>query len=408
MEPQVGKLADFGADTPIGRPVKDAASRIKILIDARKLGDGGIGTYTDNLIAGLVANPAAKVSIVSTRERASACSWFGEVEMIEDHARPYSLDEMFRLARRVPFSEFDVFHSPHYTLPVGVGIPSIITLHDLIHISHPEKRYYPLVAGSLIRWAVSRATRVITVSNATFEDLGRFSGRRDRLAAKVRVVPNALDPCFLPRADSLDHLSSRFHIRGRYLLAVCSMLKPHKGLIDLLQAFSALLQYAKCNPSDDELHRQVADLKLVLVGQGIERMVETGKLLDLAGGVRGVHILGSVSKHELASLYAGALALVVPSRAEGFCLPVIEAHAMGTPVIARPVPAVKELLCEGDEICADFSIDALRDGMIRFLGRERAERRAPDLGSSRYSRDDIARTILQVYREAIDEHSGSA
>jgi glycosyltransferase involved in cell wall biosynthesis len=376
------------------------------------LGHGGIGVYTENLVSGLLAQGEVRLDLLCSRDRAAQYEWFGDVGIVEESSKPYSLDEMFLLGRRIRQSEYDLYHAPHFTLPYGLKIPTVVTLHDLIHIYHPEKPFYPYIAGPMIRSAVKRATRVITVSNATFQELKKFQHNREGLSSKVRVVPNALDPYFYSGGANGEQVVSRFHLRGKYLIAVCSMLKPHKGLHDLLLAFQGVQDHFQQLCHFEQLPRCDSELKLVLVGQGTEKMVEKEGLFEIAGSIKGVHIFGSVTKQELAALYGSALALVVPSTAEGFCLPVIEAQAFGTPVIARPVPAILELLGSEDVKCADFSVSALREGILKFLNTHSGgdRRKNPVQAAAnvqRFRREDVARSVLQIYHEAITDFKGS-
>lgn len=388
-------------------PSLNAAPRLRLILDARKIEDGGIGIYIQNLIHGLCQRPNIDLTLIARSAAAlSSFDWSKQVRVIEDLAPSYSFDEMFLMARRIDWRFFDLYHSPHFTLPYGIKIPSVVTIHDLIHLHHPEKSYYPLVAKAMIMSALKRSARVLTVSHSTYLDLSELAGQRQDLKAKIQVVPNALDPFFLEnlceREESAQYVGYRYGLRSQFLLAVVSNAKPHKGILDLLKAFASIRDLA----SAGKLPRSARDLKLVLVGQGSESLVFKEEVLEQAGSIRGVHLLGQVSRSDLLHLYAAASALVVPSLAEGFCLPVIEAQAMGTAVIARPVPAVKELLSDNDLVCADFSVEALRSALVSFIKQPRdysAAGQGPILrrNSDRFLVKDVTRAVLQVYNQAL-------
>lgn len=336
------------------------------------------------------------------------------MHVIEDRAKPYSIDELIGMPRRIDFSRYDLLHVPHFTLPFRVGIPTVVTVHDLIHMTFPEKRYYPFVSKILIRSALKRATKVLTVSQASYKDLSNLCPSHKR---KISVVPNALDPMFVRERHSKEYLASRFGLRGRYLMAVMSMLKPHKGLSELLKAFrttESTLAQMRANADSgilsDDWSREYSDLKLVLVGKGIEDLTNHPELLNLAGALRGVRIFGSVSKEDLCQLYGGADALIVPSFAEGFCLPVLEAKSFGTPVIARPVPALMELCGSGDWIAPDFSEPAFESTImtaLREMERGIPVKRREQIAAAtcqHFQREDIAQAVLSVYREALSSY----
>ena len=125
MEAQSSKLAEAGP------------GRIRVLFDARKLGHGGIGVYAENLIGGLYAQPEVDLSLIVRtgffeESGVDQYGWLKVLPYVEDTARSYSLDELLSFGRRINFSEFDVYHCPHYTLPYRIPIPTVITVHDLI------------------------------------------------------------------------------------------------------------------------------------------------------------------------------------------------------------------------------------------------------------------------------------
>ncbi len=391
---------DYSAP-PLIRP------HLRLVLDARKIEDGGIGTYIQNLICGLVQRPEIELSLIV--RSAGAVSRFNlapAVRLIEHAAASYSLEEMFLMARGVNWADYDLYHSPHYTLPYGIKIPTVVTIHDLIHLQYPEKNYHRLIAKPLILSALKRGDRILTVSAATYRDLCALLGPASKLCRKIQVVPNAVDPFFtenpIERELSIQHVAYRFGLRGQFLLGVLSNAKPHKGITDLLQAFARLREYTRQIPS----LKSSRELKLVLVGQGSEGLVFRDNLLEEAGAVPGVHLLGQVSRDDLLHLYSAARALVVPSLAEGFCLPVIEAQALGTPVIARPVPAVLELLSANDLACRDLSLRALESALIDFVKRPIELRFEPkDLQMQQHLRrfllKDMTRSVLDVYKQAL-------
>ena len=386
-----------------GDVITQHQTRKRVLIDARKIRDGGIGVYIQNLIEGLLEEDSADLSLITSQPLNGDFSWSNQVKIIVDHAEPYSLDEFFFMPKRVDTRAFDLFHVPHFTLPYGIKCPTIITVHDLIHITHPEKFYYPVIAKRLIRSACKRADGIICVSNSTLHDLNNLMRRSTQFLSKTRVVPNALNPSFQKSRDPKDYLAGRFQIKDPFFLAVASMLKPHKGVADLIPAFLKFKR--KLREGNGEL-RKFDDIRLVLVGYGTERVVEEEELFKEIGNGQGVHLLGAVSNNDLANLYSGAEALIVPSKAEGFCLPVLEAQASGTSVIARPVPAILELLTDNDVACKNMSQSALEAGMRNCLQKKlNAESFDNTLNNkhvSRFDRQVVTKEILRVYEDTLN------
>jgi glycosyltransferase involved in cell wall biosynthesis len=451
MASEGGELS-FSALSRRGLSLK-APGELRILIDGRKLGDGGIGVYIDNLVKGLLGLRRQTVRVqqavgdnrtwpqdsserliagirlgVVVRRAAAAGksgaplpSWSNQVEIIEDPSPHYSWDEMVRLPRRLPWQDYDVFHAPHFMLPFAVPLPTVVTLHDLIHVQHPERPYYPMIAQFLIRSALRRATRVITVSQATYHDIRRLVGESSRVLRSVRVISNALDPFFLE--PSLDRASVTLAGSKRpYMLSILSNAKPHKGIEDLLAAWEQFKRNLSSRSGDGKAGKGSARIgpRLLIAGLGTDRLADNSPLLSRLAARDDVILLGPVSKEQLRAWYQSAECVVIPSRAEGFGLPVIEAHASGAPVVVRPVPALLEIVSPGDQVAADMSVEALAKALGQMwdslysstpdssdtLATAAAMTRRASLReqtAARFDLIDVARATLDVYQDAVRE-----
>ena len=361
----------------------------RVLIDGRKLGDGGIGVYISNLVEGLVALGDVRVTVLSRRDSVSLLSCRDSIEWIFDDAKSYSLDEYLFMPRRIDFSRYDIFHAPHYSLPFRIPIPTVVTIHDLIHIKHPERFFYPFIARPLIGSAVARASAVIAVSRDTRDQV---IAETRVLASKVRYIPNAIAP-FLSAPEPLNHEQGSVAPTKAYFLAVISNPKPHKGVEDLLKAYRSFAE------RHQRVRRMAPLPALKLVGFGAERIVREGLFQSTLAGQTGVENLGAVDAKTLRSLYQGASALVVPSIAEGFCLPALEAQSVGTPVVCRPVPAIEELLTERDVVADDLSIRALEMALHEAATRERGSRACIEAHLARFSLEAVATQTRALYHE---------
>jgi glycosyltransferase involved in cell wall biosynthesis len=368
---------------------------IRLLLDGRKLRDGGIGVYTDNLITGFLEVGGVAITVLYSDARCRKVPYASKVEWLWDGARPYSLDEMLRMPSRIDFSRYDIFHTPHYMLPYRIPIPTVVTVHDLIHITHPEKLWYPSVAKFLIRSAVRRADGVLAVSRHTRSAVSSLTGAAD---AKVRYVPNAISPRILAPFAEAPHNDDALP----YLLALFSNTKPHKGLRDLLEAYQAFRegrQWASHSKVCPNLH---------LAGFGAQELLDSSSDRAALERIEGVRIVGALSDARLRAELRGALALVVPSQVEGFCLPAVEAQAVGTPVVCRPVPALLELVTERDTVAQSFSIASLTKAIEEGLETARRSERAPlrahlDL----YSCANVASMVRSEYERILTARSRS-
>ncbi len=388
MDAQSSQLAQAALD-----PQRNA----RILVDARKLGDGGIGVYVENLLRGLAEVGGLELTALVKPGAEGRFLLPQGVKLVTDPSPCYSLDELLFLGRRIDWTSYDLFHTPHYVLPYGVRVPSVVTVHDLIHIEEPEKFFYPIVARALIRSAVSRADAVLAVSNSTRLAVEALTGAS---SGKVQHVPNAIAP-FLRRASSTLELPVALAGISSFFLALFSNLKPHKALGDLLDA------YARFKESGAWRGAAAVCPKLVLAGYGTELIEQSQSLSRRVAEVGDVVVLGPVSEESLAALYARASALVVPSRLEGFCLPALEAQAVGTPVVCRPVGAIKELVTERDVVADSMSVEALSEALSRGLRSSAEHGRAPIRAHLElYSPARVAERVKAVYAEVLSKRRG--
>jgi glycosyltransferase involved in cell wall biosynthesis len=357
----------------------------RVVIDARKITDGGIGTYIHNLLIGLLECTDVQVRALCSSQKREALPTQYQASAIIENAKPYSLDELFGLGPRLRREQFDLFHSPHFTLPFGLHCPSVVTIHDLIHLRCPEHFWYPLIARPLIRSALTRAHAVIAVSDTTRQDVEAFMRGMPGFESKISVIPNALNPDIEQQMREYRRESEE-----PYLLGVFSNSKPHKGLTELLKAFTAFKEQKGRMAEGSYADR----LKLVLVGAGSEE-------------AQAVHAdivcCGVVSREELCALYCDAESLVVASRIEGFCLPVLEAKACGTPVLTTPAPAVLELIGPQDIVCSHFGAAEIELGFWKLVARaEECGGRLPRGASGeiiqRYNHRSLAKQVAALYR----------
>jgi alpha-1,3-rhamnosyl/mannosyltransferase len=250
-----------------------------------------------------------------------------------------------------------------YAVPFRSPCPAVVTIHDLSFEHDPAHmaRKDRLVFRRVVPQAARRSRRVLTVSKRTRADLVRLYGLPE---AKVVVTPNGVDPAFTPGNPLA---------LGTYVLVVGAVQARKNQLAALAAAAAVPLPLVVAGPLKDEV---------------IAARLRAG----------GADLRGYVSQDELVELYRGAACLVQPSRFEGFGLPVLEAMACGTPVVALDEPALREVA--GD---AAVLVDErhLVEGVQRALA-ERDRLVAAGLERARsFSWRVSAERTLEVYREAI-------
>ncbi len=291
--------------------------------------------------------------------------------------------EQISLPKAVP--EAALLWSPANSGPIRVP-RQVVTLHDLSVLDHPEwftpafSGWYGLLLPQLAR----RARRIITDSVFSRERILDRLGVSEELVA---VIPCGVDrEQFRPRsAEETAAVRAKYGLQAPYLLFVGTQ-APRKNLDSLLKAWARL----QVPPERAEL---------ILTGAQSGPFRRPGSE-PLPAGVRSI---GYVAEDNLAQLYSGAHALVIPSRYEGFGLPALEAMASGTPVVASHNTSFPEVLGDAAVMVDPASIDSIAEGISRILEDDahRARLRARGLDRARqYSWESTAEQIRRVLREA--------
>ena len=332
---------------------------MRIGIDARKIADFGIGTYIRGLLRGLVELGGGDEYVAFAPERLAHLVPAG-VEHVAVDAPHYSLRELVVVGRAMDRARLDVAHAPHYVVPF-TAVPVAVTIHDLIHLRHrnPLARLY---ARGMIGRAVRKSRGVLTVSEAVKRELVTEFGCR---AEAVAVAPNGVDARFSPNGP---------RVTGRYFLFVGND-KPHKSVDLLVEAFE---------------RARIADAALVLAGATFARFEGRATLARFVGD------------DELPALMRGAMALVMPSREEGFGLPALEAMACGTAVITSDAAALVETTGDAALHVAPHA-GALADAMARVANDEALRRALALRGVARASQftwSRCASLTREVYHRA--------
>jgi glycosyltransferase involved in cell wall biosynthesis len=187
-----------------------------------------------------------------------------------------------------------------------------------------------------------------------------------------------------------------------YLFAIFSNTKPHKGLSDLLAAYREFREGRRWTDFATQCP------SLVLAGFGVHYLVDSPEGEALLKANEGVRVVGSLSDGELRRSLRGARALIVPSLVEGFCLPAVEAQAVGTPVVCRPVPALLELVGEQDTVADSFSVGSLSNAIGEGLRKANSSARlVPHAHLELYSCAKVASMVKSEYERILSARSAS-
>jgi alpha-1,3-rhamnosyl/mannosyltransferase len=262
-----------------------------------------------------------------------------------------------------------------HVVPPGFARPAVVTIHDISferdrRLMGFRDRFF---FRTMVPRSVRRAERVVSVSARTSQDLIERYGVE---ADKIALIPNGVDEEFSPDGPSEDG--------SPYLLFV-GALHARKDPLTAIEAL-ALVD---------------ADLRLVLVGPDKGAAADVRRLAARLGLDGRVELAGHVDRSALAALYRGAEALVFPSRYEGFGLPVLEAMASGTPVVATTAGAIPEVAGDAAVLVQPGDAVTLAGGIERALADRERLIRAGLEQAQLYSWTETARRTLAVYRELL-------
>ena len=302
-----------------------------------------------------------------------------------------------------------LYHSGYNLMPYVPGVPTVLTLYDLIPLLMPEQSSGR--ARLLARWANVLALRAASVALAISE-----ATRADYLAhfrvppERIVTAPLAADPAFRPQSDdAIAALRARLALPERYVLYLGSN-KPHKNLVGLVEAWRIANQQISKSANHIPASQQIPDhvsrftfhaSRLVIAGAWDERYPEAKQRVTALGLNDSVMFLGPVAEADLPALYAGAELFVFPSLYEGFGLPVLEAMACGTPVICSNVSSLPEVAGTAALQVDPRDTDALAAAMDRVLGDEALAEELRQRGlqqAARFTWAQTAQQTLAVYR----------
>ncbi|SRR6266498_380211 len=317
-----------------------------------------------------------------------------------------SLQDMWSMAWAVRQHgrELDLFYFPaDYTFfPLSTRAKVVLTCHDTTAERFPSL-IFPNKRAQLswklkLRWALHRADLVATVSETAKRDLMSQFSLSD---AMVKVVPNGVDPAFRPLADlkATDQILSAHGLTSnqRFILYVGGI-SPHKNLATMLDAYASLVKESK-----DQ------NVKLVLIGD-FEKDVffssypavrDRVEALSLSGNVV---FTGFVSDADLPHFYNAAEVLVLPSFAEGFGLPALEAMACGTPVAVSNAGALPEVVKDAGLFFDPYSAKEIRQCLQELIESEELRRALGQRGVQRarnFSWECSARKALDTFNELV-------
>lgn len=367
----------------------------------------GTANFLARLVDGLLAHPAAPAlslfcaggmtSALAERQR----EWQGRApERFRLSARWFSRSgwaSFGAIASRVaPVASdltgpVDVFHAGDGAWPSPDGTPLVASVLDVTPLLFPQ---YHTAANRIhhwrkLRWTQRAARRVQCISEATKRDV----------VSTLRIPPEAIDVIPLARglpltADSPEHRQRVRHTLdlgdGPFVLCT-GTLEPRKNHLRLVQAF-------------ENLTAEFPGLHLVLAGAVGWRTSELAARLRNSPVASAVRCIGFCETADLWALYREATVFAYPSLYEGFGLPLLEAMAVGTPVVTSQVASMPEVAGQAAIYCDPTSVSSITTALRAVLTHNDLRRQLSQAGRAReqtFTWDRTADLTLASYVRAI-------
>jgi glycosyltransferase involved in cell wall biosynthesis len=362
----------------------------------------GVGHYTYELALALAA--LAPTSAFELAYPSSAPS----LKVVEDN-RPVRSNLSFE---RVPVGQFgkhwwliglpryirqrqlELFHGTNFDVPLRRRCATVVTIHDLSQLLHPET-HSPR--------SVSRARRRLPLMMRTADAIivpaesikGEVCARSEVNPETVFVVPEAARVSFQPMdAHEAEMVRQRLGVRERFLLAV-GTIEPRKNLAVLLAAFN---EVTRTQPG--------SDLQLVIAGGDGWLSGPLFEAIEKSPGRRRIVLTDYLHDHDLRALYSSCSAFVYPSIYEGFGLPPLEAMACGAPVISSRIPTLIETLGDAPHFFDPRSAEELAAAIVGLTSdnvRREQRVRAGFVQAQKFSWEKTARLTWEVYAKALEK-----
>jgi glycosyltransferase involved in cell wall biosynthesis len=380
------------------RPCKLQA--VRVAIDIRRINEFGIGTYTRNAIRTLTRlDRENEYFLIGIPGR------LGDIEPLPPNfvtvpAQPneFSLSSYLELHRILLEKDCDLLHVPHlFWKPQAIPCPYVVTVHDLLDHMYRAKSSSGVKRSLHFRFTkrvLHHAARIFAVSNFSKKDTERLF---QVAPEKIVVIYNAIDDRFRQgHASAADRqfIAERYQVNHPFLL-YAGRISPHKNVVRIIEAFSALKA---------ELHKvgQFEDLKLIVIGDELSKHPDLRRAVIKSGVTHDVRFLGFVPIEVLRIFYDQAKIFVFPSLYEGFGLPPLEAMAHATPVVTSNTSSIPEVVGNAAVMVNPENVFEIMRALYKVLldqpTREKLKARGLEQ-SQKFSWDESVRRMLKIYHE---------
>lgn len=371
---------------------------MKVAIDIRRMTEFGVGTYTRNIVRALGRlDRSNEYFLMGSPQKVAEIGPlppnFQTIFLLDDGSTAKGYMQCRAVLKRL---HCDLVHIPYlFWMPRSLPCPYVMTVHDVLehmYRTHDRSSLRRSLHFQLTRRVLKGAARILAVSKYTKSDIEKLFGIP---GSRIEVVYNAIDERFL-RGHASDAerqvLAERYLVTYPFLL-YAGRISPHKNLVRIIEAFSAL-------KAELEKDGSFPDLKLIIIGDELSKHPDLRRTVIRSGVQNDVRFMGFVPIEILRVFYDAAKIFVFPSLYEGFGLPPLEAMAHGTPVVTSNTSSLPEVVGNAAVLVNPENVFEIMRALLRVLldqaVRDKYKQRG-DEQVKKFSWDASARQTLAVY-----------
>jgi glycosyltransferase involved in cell wall biosynthesis len=370
---------------------------MKIGFDAKRafLNSSGLGNYSRNTLNAIYRFFPENEYILFTPEvKDRLFDSYNRFKVVSPQNRiAKKMKSLWRSLFLVPHlkrHEVELFHGLSNEIPKGIhksGIPSVVTIHDLIFMRYPEF-YKPLdrkIYFKKVKYACHSADKIIAISRKTKHDIETFFHVPPE---KVELIYQPVAPVFFEKQNTSPILE-KYNLPENFILSV-GTLESRKNQLALLQA----------------LYSKDIKVPVVFVGkQTASYMAEMNRFIAENELDSQVKFLSNIPESDLAALYQSAILSVYISVFEGFGLPVIESMASGCPVITSSVSVLPETAGDAAVLCNPAKVEEIAQKVAILLENENFRNEMIEKGAKRanlFHPENYAQKLISLYAEVLN------
>lgn len=313
---------------------------MKIAIDARLIGNSGIGTHIENIVSVLVHKYTKHhYLLIGNEKQIGIYRGISNVDLLITDISQFSLMELCAFPVK-EINKCDVFYSPYINIPGRIKVPVYCTIHDVVFF---DVKGLSSRLGTTLRWAFYK--RAVYLSETLFT-VSKFSATRIKshfhTNKDIHVILNGISE----QIKEYNPIKERVYDFPYYVYV--GNVKKHKGIDVLINAIN-------------EVNKRGFNVKLVLIGDYQRIKTKDRHVMDLLNSA-GDNILftGFLSNDKLYDIVSQSLALVLPTHYEGFGIPPLESLYLGGNAIITDLPVLRE-------VYGGLPVTFFKDGDIKAL-----------------------------------------